>query len=388
MNVLIIPDKFKGTLTARQAGDAIAQGWRSVRPDDRLEILPMSDGGDGFGEIIGGMMGGAEVKVETVDAAHRPHLASFWWQAETQTAVLEAAQVNGLALLPPGRFHPFDLDTFGLGHVYRTAAALGAQKIMVGIGGSATNDAGFGFARSLGWNFRDSSGAEISRWTDLELLSAVEPPKNATIIPTTVAVDVQNPLLGPQGCSRIYGPQKGLREEDMVKSEACLGRLAEVIHLLNENALPGLRSTPPTHRPPDLAELPGAGAAGGLGYGLAAFLGARFISGADLFAEAANLDRRLESAHCVISGEGSIDSQSLMGKGVGSLFERCRAAGVHRIGLAGSLGPGVQEAFAHDRHLQLLAIVPTLATVEDALAQPTHWLTQLAASAAKSAVPR
>src|SRR5687768_10841163 len=144
MKVLIIPDKFKGTLTARQAGEAIDEGWRQVRPDDELEILPMSDGGEGFGEIIGSFMGATEIKVDTLDAAHRPRRASLWWQKDSKTAVIEAAQVNGLALLPPQEFHPFELDTSGLAAVYLVAAQLNATKILMGIGGSATNDGGFG----------------------------------------------------------------------------------------------------------------------------------------------------------------------------------------------------------------------------------------------------
>jgi len=388
VRVLIIPDKFKGTLTARQAGEAIAAGWSEARPDDQLELLPMSDGGDGFGEVIGAMMGATEVKVATVDSAHRPHNASLWWQAETQTAVIEAAQVNGLAQLPPGQFHPFNLDTFGLAEVYRKAAELGAERITVGIGGSATNDAGFGFARGLGWKFLDAEGREIERWTDLESLSRLEPPSKGIFVETIVAVDVQNPLLGPNGASRIYGPQKGLREQDMEKAEACLQRLAHSVQKLNQQALPAFSipklDADAIQQCGNYYDVPGAGAAGGLGFGLMAFLGAKFISGAELFADAAHLDDRLKTADILISGEGSIDEQSLMGKGVGWLFDRAKAAGVKRIGLAGSLGPGLEEAFKFDDDLRLLGIVPGLTTLERAKAEPARWLRDLAAKAAKN----
>jgi glycerate kinase len=183
-------------------------------------------------------------------------------------------------------------------------------------------------------------------------------------IEVTVAVDVLNPLLGPNGASRIYGPQKGLRDEDMAKAEACLQRLAKIIGQ-------------------DIAVEPGAGAAGGLGFGLRAFMNGQFISGADLFCSAARLDERLKNADLVISGEGAIDLQSLMGKGVGSILDRARTANVQRLGLAGSIAPGVLEKFGNDPNLKLLSIVPDLATVEEAKAHAAKYLSELAAQAAR-----
>lgn len=360
MRVLIIPDKFKGTLTAREAAEAIAAGWDSVRPGDTLELLPMSDGGDGFGEIIGEMMGGRRQRVATVDSAHRPRIASFWFNSTTRTAVIESAEVNGLALLPPGKYHPFELDTFGLGAVFDAAFALGADHFIVGIGGSATNDGGFGMARALGWKFFTKDDRQIDKWTDLDQLARVSPvAQNAAI---TVACDVQNPLLGPSGASRIYGPQKGLRPEDMQKAEACLARLAEVIGHGFEKE-------------------PGTGAAGGLGYGLRAFCNGEFVSGAKIFSDAARLDERLPGADLVISGEGAIDEQTLMGKGVGFLFQRCREAGVRCLALAGGIGPNVESKL--DKNLRVMGIVPQMATLEQAKSEPARWLTELAVKAAR-----
>ncbi|HUS35104.1 MAG TPA: glycerate kinase [Verrucomicrobiae bacterium] len=363
-----MPDKFKGTLTARQAAEAIAEGWRAVRPDDELELLPMSDGGDGFGEIIGGMMGAEAITVDTIDSAHRLHTAKFWFDQKTETAVIEAAQVNGLALLPPGKYHPFDLDTFGLGKVYLTAAEMGAQKIIVGIGGSSTNDGGFGFAKALGYQFLNRDRVPIQKWTQLESLERVAMSGEIPIIETIVGVDVQNPLLGRNGASRIYGPQKGIREEDMGKAEACLQRLADVIQKQN---------------PSNFADHPGAGAAGGLGFGLEAFVSANFVPGFDIFAEAANLSTRLAQAGLVISGEGAMDEQSLMGKGVGSLCQLCRATGVKFIGLAGSLSTDVRARFKFEANLALFGIVPDLAFLDQAKAEPAKYLRLLASEAAK-----
>jgi glycerate kinase len=369
LKVLIIPDKFKGTLTARQAGEAIAEGWRAIREDDQLEILPMSDGGDGFGEIIGGMMGAEPIDVNTADAAHRPHKAKFWFDAKSKTAVIEAAQVNGLALLPQGRFHPFELDTYGLGKLYLTAIKKGAQIVYFGIGGSSTNDGGFGFARAIGWRFLDERGGEIKSWTQLEALTRIVAPA-LNLVPTTVGVDVQNPLLGSTGAGAIYGPQKGLRLEDMPKAEACLRRLTEA-------PVEG-RSRPLD----EFAKIPGSGAAGGLGFGLSAFADATFQPGFDIFAKSAELETRLETAEIVISGEGSMDAQTLMGKGVGALYQLCQKNNVKFMGLAGSLSldlTGTLQAGA-----SLWGIVPTFATLDQAKAEPAKYLRLLASEAAKN----
>lgn len=204
IRVLIAPDKFKGTLTAAQAARAIANGWRRARPADALDVFPISDGGDGFGEVLGELLGAHARKVRTLNAAHEPCAARWWWEPATQTAIIESARVIGLAMLPPGKFHPFDLDTFGLGAVLRAAATLGARRCVVGIGGSATNDGGFGVARALGWRFLDGSGRELESWTGLDTLVRLVPPKRTRLFPSlTVAVDVRNPLLGARGATRI-----------------------------------------------------------------------------------------------------------------------------------------------------------------------------------------
>jgi glycerate kinase len=158
MKVLIVPDKFKGTLTAAAAAAAIARGWRSGRPNDSLDLLPMSDGGDGFGEVTSKLLRARLQRAEAIDAAHRPCVAKWWWEPRTRTAIIESAGVIGLAMLPPKRFHPFELDTLGLGAVVQAAAQRGARRCLMGIGGSATNDGGFGLARALGWVFLDESG--------------------------------------------------------------------------------------------------------------------------------------------------------------------------------------------------------------------------------------
>jgi glycerate kinase len=365
-NVLIVPDKFKGTLTAQAAAEAIAQGWRKARPHDTLELLPMSDGGDGFGEVISGLIGARLQTIDTLDAAHRPCRAQWWWEPKTKTAVIESARIIGLAMVQPTKFHPFNLDTFGLGAVFQAAARKGAARCLMGIGGSATNDGGFGVARSLGWTFLDAAGEPITQWTALHSLARLRPPRQTRWFrELLVAVDVQNPLLGARGCTRIYGPQKGLTPPDFPLAERCLRRLARVVEQNFERCY---------------ADEPGAGAAGGLGFGLSCFLGGHLESGFDLFARYAGLGRRIRRADLVITGEGAIDPSTLMGKGVGQIAQYCLKLGIPCLGLAGSVvaGKKTKSPFSQARGLTQLT------TLQAAKKHPALWLARLAEQVART----
>jgi glycerate kinase len=365
LKVLIVPDKFKGTLNARAAAEAMARGWRRARRGDRLELLSMSDGGDGFGEVLGGLLRGKVQRVRTVDAAHRPCIVRWWWEPKSRTAILESALAIGLAGLPPGQFHPFELDTFGLGALVRAAAAKGARRCLMGIGGSATNDGGFGLARALGWEFFDRNGQPIERWTGLGGLHRIGiPSRRRWFEELLVAVDVRNPLLGARGATRIYGPQKGLRAADFAPAERSLRRMARVTGEEFQR---------------DFSSEPGAGAAGGLGFGLRAFLGAKLKPGFDLFAHYAALDSRLRSSDLVITGEGAIDHSTLMGKGAGQIARCSRKLGIPCIGLGGAVTAGTK---ARSVFTQTHALTE-LATVEEAKANPRPWLERLAQIAAR-----
>jgi glycerate kinase len=361
LRVLVVPDKFKGTLTATQAARSMARGWRTARPTDRLEVLPMSDGGDGFGQVVSALLCARPRLIRTFDAAHCPRRSHWWWETRTRTAIVESAEVIGLAQLPPGRYHPFELDTSGLGPVLEAAVQAGARRLLVGVGGSATNDGGFGVARALGWRFLDRQRQPIERWTGLRHLAHLEPPRIRPLLGArvVVAVDVQNRLLGPHGCSRVYGPQKGLRPADLPAAEGCLRRLAHVVE--------GQLGT-------DLASIPGSGAAGGLGFGLMAFAGARLESGPGLFARHARLGRRLRRAELVLTGEGALDRSTLMGKGVGEIAGRCRAWGIPCVGLA---GVAVDRPALLRRFVLVRALVE-LTTPEEARRHAGRWLTRLA----------
>ena len=366
LKVLIAPDKFKGTLSAQAAASAMARGWSQVRPDDSLLLLPMSDGGEGFGEVMGRLLGAEAQAVQTMDAAHRPVSVEWWREQGTATAIIESAAATGLSLLPPGKFHPFELDTFGLAAVLRAAACAGAKRCLVGIGGSATNDGGFGVACGLGWHFFDEMEKEIERWTDLQTLTRVQAPNSARLFEElTVAVDVQNPLLGPSGCTRVFGPQKGLRQSEFEFPERCLAQLAAVTR---------------DQIGSDFAAEPGSGAAGGLGFGLRAFAGAKLKSGFELFSHYADLVAQVKGAQVVLTGEGRVDEQTFMGKGVGKLGEMCRDASVPCIAIAGEISI---ETPPRQRFHRTYALAPELTSGEKALVEPDVWLTKAAAHAAR-----
>jgi glycerate kinase len=367
LRVVIIPDKFKGTLTAPEAAAAIEKGWRQERPKDRLELIPMSDGGDGFGETLSLQGNGERRRVKTINAAGESIWTPWWWIPKSQTAVIETAQVVGLAQLPKGKYHPFELDSFGLGTLVSKVLAVRPKTLLIGLGGSATNDGGMGMARALGWRFVGRDGKDIESWIQLMELRSIEAPRKQLPLPEViVAVDVQNRLLGTKGASRVYGPQKGLVEDDMHQSEACLRELSKCFFKATQR---------------NEAIRPGSGAAGGLGFGCFAFLNGKPESGFDVFATRARLDQRLGRADLVITGEGSIDRSSLMGKGVGRVAEWCLEHQTPCIGLGGVVDPfsSVRQAFK-----TVYSILDSLdPRVDESLAmtQPGRCLTQLAARA-------
>lgn len=368
MRVLIVPDKFKGTLAAPKAARAIARGWRRVRPRDRMDLMPMSDGGDGFGRILSGLTGARRRTRVTADAIHRPRRAAWWWESQSRTAIIESAEVVGLAHLPANAPHPFERDTTGLGSLLQVVARHQPLRCIIGVGGSATNDAGFGMARALGWRFLDRAGRELSCWTELaSCVEILKPTQRTQLGRVTVAVDVANPLLGPRGCTRVYGPQKGMRPEDFTRAECSLRRLARLM-----NAMKGAA----------LDRTPGAGAAGGLGYGLMAFLNARAVSGFDLFSMTSRLNDRIRRADLVLTGEGGLDDQSLMGKGVGRIATLCRQRNIPCIALVGS----TTLTRARPLLTRVVALSPGLVSRAEAMRRPALHLARLAAQVADSRV--
>jgi glycerate kinase len=366
--ILIVADKFKGTLSSREAVAAIALGWSQVRPQDHIQLLPMADGGEGFGEVIGELVGAQPRTCVTVDAAGRIRNVQWWLAATASVAVLEASQVNGLELLRSSGRHPREFDTFGLGAVLQAIWTHGVGRIYVGLGGSGTNDGGFGIARALGFRFIGRAGRVLGSWTELAELVALEAPESGVHLgQLTIAVDVNNPLLGRRGATYVYGPQKGLLDSQLSRAEQCLERLACVVKDTFGK---------------DFAKEPGAGAAGGLGFGLRAFANGEFRSGAELFAELSHLRERIERAEIVITGEGTLDAQSLSGKGVGAVIEMAAACGKPCVCLAGSVADGFTTLAPGFRSY---AIVSELATLAYAMLHPGECVQRLAARAAADA---
>lgn len=337
MRVVIAPDKFAGTLTAAEAAQAVARGWRRRRPDDELVLVPMADGGEGTLAVVAAAVPGAEqVTVEVADARGRP-VEAAWLRLPDGRALVEAAQACGLSRLAPHERDPLTATSFGVGQLLAAAAAAGATEIVVGLGGSATVDGGAGMATALGHRLlrADGNGVKVGGQHLGDIVKIVAGPSLG--VPVTVAVDVTNPLLGPEGAAAVFGPQKGAGPDDVVLLERGLATFADVV----ERDLPG----------GPWRDLPGAGAAGGLGFALAAFVGARLAGGAAAVADLVGLDAALQGAGAVVTGEGSLDAQSDAGKAPTFVAARARAHGARAFAVAGRVQPGADGGF--DRALDL-----------------------------------
>lgn len=328
MRVLIAPQEFKGSLTASAAAQAIADGLARALPAAQFDRLPVADGGPGTVEALVTATGGRVVETPTVDPLGRPISASWGILGDGITAVVEMAAASGLLRLGRSELDPLRASTFGTGLLIRAALEARCARIIVGVGGSATNDGGAGCAAALGVRFLDADGkplppggAALAALRHIDLSRADPRLQQAQIL---VASDVTNPLVGPEGASAVYGPQKGANAEAVATLDAALRRLADVV----QQDL-GL----------DLATAPGAGAAGGLGYGLMAFCRAQIRPGFDLVAQYAGFDERLAAADLVITGEGRLDPQTAYGKAPAGVARRARATGKPVIAIVGTFAP-------------------------------------------------
>lgn len=303
MRVVCAPDSFKESMSALSAATHIAEGIRRFVPGAECVCLPMADGGEGFTEAIRAGLGGTTVPCECVNAAGRPQQAAFGWIPERELAVIEVAAGCGLADLARSERDPLTTSSRGVGQLVRAALDHGARRLAIGLGGSATNDAGAGMMAELGVRFLDSGGralpqggAALADLCGLDL-SGLDPRLGACEI--ELACDVDNPLLGPSGASAVYGPQKGANPSDVAVLDGALARWADVV----ESSLDR-----------EVRDRPGAGAAGGLGACFLAFTSARLVPGADLVAEAIGLAEQIRHADLVLTGEGRVDAQTHHGK--------------------------------------------------------------------------
>ena len=334
--VVIAPQGFKESLSGMQIAEAMSLGVQRVWPDAETVLIPVADGGDGTLQALVDSSGGAVRTASVEDAIGRLITAEWGALGDATTAVIEVASAVGLARLSPDERDVRNASTFGIGQLFTQALDAGFSNFIIGVGGSATNDGGAGMIQAMGGNLTDKNGEELPRGgialsslASIDISSMDPRMLHADIV---VACDVNNPLCGPRGASAIFGPQKGATFQDVQELDAALANYSEVIAKdLNT----------------DVAEIPGAGASGGLGAGLMGFFGARLRLGADIVLEAVSLEEHLVDADLVIVGEGQFDRSTVFNKSPVAVAQRAKKHGTPVIGIAGSLGAGFREVHQH-----------------------------------------
>jgi glycerate kinase len=329
MRILIAPDKFKSSLTASEVACAIRDGFHSVFPEASFDIAPVADGGEGTAEIFREALGGQRVEVTAQDPLGRLVTASYAWIPDNEIAVIDMSSASGLWRIADAERDPLRASTFGTGELMADAIARGAKNLIIGLGGSATNDGGVGIAAALGWNFLDERNETVAPCPAQFLrIRQIVPPDEPLSCRVTGLCDVKNPLLGELGATCVFGPQKGVTPEMLTSLEESLTHLA---HLCREQL------------GNDFSNTPGAGAAGGLGFGLLAFCQGSLEPGFQAVARLMDLDSKTAGADLVITGEGRLDAQSLQGK---APYEIARLAARHGkpvIGFAGLVEQDIPE---------------------------------------------
>ena len=336
LKIIVAPQSFKGSVSALEAAEAIAKGVKAAQPDAQTVLVPVADGGDGTLNALVDSTSGEVFRSIVTGPLGQPVEAMWGVMGDGHTTVIEMARASGLALVPLKRRNPRITTTRGTGEIIKEALDKGHTRLIVGLGGSATNDAGVGMAAALGIKFLDDAGrplpaggAALSRLAHIDMSWAHPKLAEATVIGAT---DVTNPLCGPTGASAVYGPQKGATAEMVEELDRALDNFAQVVQ---------------RDLGREVRELPGAGAAGGLGAGLMAFAGAELRSGIDMVCQVLEFDRQLDGADLVITGEGRADQSTIYDKAPVGVARRALARGVPTILLAGSLGPGHQELYQH-----------------------------------------
>lgn len=331
VRIVVAPDKFKGTLSAREAAAAMAKGWRLGDPRAEVDERPVADGGEGTLEAMLAALGGRRERARVTGPLQEPVEAEFGVAETTdgRIAVVEMARASGLALVPEASRDPLRATTRGTGELLLAAARHRPRQVVMCIGGSATNDAGAGMAQAIGVRLLDGAGEELppggAALRRLARIDAGGVPREVRGLEVVVASDVDNPLTGPRGASAVYGPQKGAGPEAVGVLDEALGHFAAVVH--RDLGI-------------DVRDVPGAGAAGGLGAGLVAFLGARLRPGFEVVAEALDLERRLERADVAVTGEGRYDRQTERGKAPAGVLRLARRTGCRAVLIAGQVEEG------------------------------------------------
>ena len=334
MKIVIAPDSFKGSLSALEAAMSIERGIKNI--DDGIEtvIVPMADGGEGTVQSLIDVSGGKIIELSVHDPLYREIKSFYGIMGDGETAVIEMAAASGLLLLNPEERNPLLTTTYGTGELIKDALNRGCRKFLIGLGGSATNDGGCGMAQALGVKFLDKNGNEVGRGGgQLSNISAIDLSGIDQRIKTAsflAACDVDNPLCGPKGASAVYGPQKGASEKDVITLDNGLNHFAQIVEQQ-------LRI--------DVKDVPGSGAAGGLGAGVMIFLNARLERGITIVTRTTQLEEKMTGADLVITGEGRIDFQTAFGKTPFGVAQIAREYNIPLIALAGSLGEGYQSLY-------------------------------------------
>lgn len=327
VKIVIAPDGFKGCLAAREVCEALARGLHEADPELEVIKVPIADGGDGTTEALVSATDGCLVEARVSGPLGAPVSATLGILGDARTAVIEMAQASGLALLPPARRNPLLTSSYGTGQLIQEGLDRGCRQFIVGLGGSATNEGGAGLAQALGVRFLDEEDREIHRATGQALgqiaridVSGLDPRVGESRF--RVACDVKNPLHGPQGATYVYGPQKGATSEMVEELDAGLRHFAELIR---------------TSLGKEVADIPGAGAAGGLGAGLMAFCEATLEPGADIVLEVVGLRELAQDADLLITGEGRLDDQTAFGKGPWAVAQLGRELNIPVVAIAGAV---------------------------------------------------
>ena len=336
MKIVIAPQSFKGNVSGLEAAKAIERGVLAVEPGAETVLMPVADGGDGTLNALVDSTGGQQFRSFVTGPLGQSLEANWGVMGDGQTAVIEMARASGLALVPPRRRNPRITTTRGTGEIIKEALDKGFDRIIVGLGGSATNDGGAGMAAALGARLLDHQGRALphggSALARLDRIDVTQLDARLAGVSLVAATDVTNPLCGPTGASAVYGPQKGASAEVVSELDAALKNFGEVVR---------------RDLGKEVMDQRGAGAAGGLGAGLMAFAGAEIRSGIDMVCDVLGIDALLEGADLVITGEGGADRSTVYDKAPVGVARRARAKGVPTILLAGTLGRGHEELYQH-----------------------------------------
>jgi len=370
MKIVIAPDSFKESLSALEAAIAIEKGFKRQFPDAKYVKVPMADGGEGTVQSLVDATGGGIFLKKVTGPLGEPVEAFFGILGNKTTAVIEMAAASGLHLVPFDKRNPLITSTRGTGELIVAALDYGVNHIIIGIGGSATNDGGAGMAKALGVRFLDQNGQEIGEGGgalgDLASIDLADLDTRLKNVSIEVACDVDNPLIGERGASAIFGPQKGATPEMVAQLDQNLGHVAAII----ERDL-GKK----------IKDVSGAGAAGGLGGGLLAFLPAELKRGVEIVIEATGLSRLVQDADLVITGEGKIDGQTIFGKTPIGVAKAAKKFGVPVVAIAGNIAKDAE--IVHDYGIDaVFSIVPGVVLLEDAFTHAAEYVERTAANIA------